>query len=179
LKQLILILTIAITVPFSSCRLDEWTKFSLFYAGNASFLSNSDTLNWHEISTNTFDLDFTEDLDLHGSKDKQVEEALLHRVEMHVIEPVSTNFSFLDKVEVYLVPGDGAPIKIASDEKLYAKSVTPKIFVPIISDIDMEDILRNDDMKYIVRYTLHDELTESRHIKVNIKVRVDSRRFGL
>jgi hypothetical protein len=159
--------------------LDEWTKFSLFYAGNTSLLSSSDTTDWHEVVTNNFEINFDEDLEFHGTKEKKIEEARLQRVEFHMIEPVLADFKFLDQVEVYLIVGGSDPVLIASDEKLFVKSTSSKIFIPIVDEIDMEDHLLKENMQFVLRYTLKRESTEAHHIKINIKVRVDSRRFGV
>lgn len=153
--------------------------FSLFYAGNTSFTSDSTIGEWKSIYTNVIDLDFTDDLDLHGAKDNQVEETWLDRVELHMIEPVNANFVFLDAVEIYLIADGLDTIKLASDAKLYEQSTSRKITVPLATDIDLEEYLRKPQMQYMLRFTQHNPTLIDHHIKINSKIRVDSRRFGV
>lgn len=179
MKSLLSIAALVLLASFQACNVDEWTKFSLFYAGNTSIMADTNVDVWHEVLTNDIKVDFTEDLDLHGAKDKQVEEAVLERVELHIIEPLNSNFLFIDKVEVFLEAEGKQPVLLAKDEELYKKSDAVKIFVPLTDAFDMEESLRTSKMRYRVRYTKHKAIRRDHHIKVNLKVRVDSRRFGL
>ena len=129
--------------------------------------------------TNEVKVDFTDDLDLHGAKDHQVEETNLERCELHVIEPVTSNFQFIDKVQIFLIAEGLDTVLLAADEKLYEKSTSKKILIPLVTDLDMEEYLRKGIIQYMLRYTHHKPLLKDHHIKINSKVRVDSRRFGI
>ena len=142
-------------------------------------MSDTNTGHWNTIFTNMVKVDFEEDLDLHGAKDKQLEETILQRVELHMIEPVNAHFKFLDEVEIYLIADGLDTVKIASDVSLHEQSDAKKIFVPLATDIDIEQYLRKDQIQYMVKFTQHEKTQIDHHIKVNSKVKVDSKRFGL
>jgi len=173
------IVTITLAFAAGSCNVDNWTKFSLFYAGNSTFSSDSTTGVWSEIYTNKFKVDFTDDLDAHGAKDNQVEETWMERCELHIIEPVSEDFKFFDSIEVYLLAQDLDPLLLAADGSLHMNTNSKKIIVPLVSDKDIEEYLRKGELQYRVRYTQIKGTIIDRHIKVNLKIKVDARRFGL
>ncbi len=164
---------------FSGCKLiDELTHFDIEY--NYTFKLpayggiNLDSLN---IESPDIENDVESTFEINNTRKDLVERATLKKFNVTILEPVNGNFSFLNKIEIFVKTDVLEEKLIAWKDKIpndignYLELETTKI--------DLKKYLTSDAIRVRLKTTSSSPLTEDLLLDLKSTVEVDAKIFGI
>jgi len=175
-KEYVCILAV-FTMVVSCDKLDDLTKFDIEYSQRATIPSTTGINLPFDIFTPEMETNSESKFAVNDTKKDLIEEITLTELELVIISPDNTDFSFLNSIEIYISADGLEEIQIASLDEV-PEDPGNKINLNT-SDIDLKEYIKKDEFSLRLN-TVTDELISTDHeLEVNSTFFVDAKILGL
>lgn len=176
MKKYVFIL--AVFVTFIRCdKLDELTKFDIQYSQMATIPSSTGINLPFDVFTPEMETNSASKFAVNDTRKDLIEEIRLTQLEIVIISPENTDFSFLNSIEVYISAEDLEEVQIAFLNEV-ADNVGDRIVLNT-TDLDLKEYIKKDEFSLRLN-TVTDELISRDHeLEVNSTFFVDAKILGL
>ena len=175
----LLILAALIFTTFLGCKkVDEWTKFDLDYSFETTIEPVFGINLPFDLPTPTIKTDISEALEINNSKKDLVEDIRVKSLIATIVSPDDETFSFLNDIEISIAAEDLPTLLIAWKHDI-PNSVGDKIILDILSDTNLEEYIKKEDIKLEISVKTDKILFHDVDLKVDAKFFVDAKILGI
>lgn len=164
-------------VLFSCDKLDELTKFDMEYSQRTTIPSSMGIDLPFDIYTPETETNSESKFEVNDTRKDLIEEIRLTELELVIITPTDSDFSFLNSIDVFISAEGLDEIKIASQPEV-PENVGNTLNLETM-DVDLKEYIKKDQFSLRLN-TVTDEFISSDHeIEVNSTFFVDAKILGL
>lgn len=175
MRTSVLILTLLFAI--SACdKVDELTKFEIEYNSKVVIPASAGVDLPFDVLTPDMETDSESKFEVNDTRKDLIEEIKLTALQLVVTSPTDSDFSFLNRIEVYISAEGLDEIKIA--EKDVEENVGSTLDIDVL-DIDLKEYIKKDEFNLRLNTVTDEAIGTDHEIDVNSTFFVDAKILGL
>jgi|GEM_PF-3877325 len=160
------IILISFALALSSCNDPvDLSKFQLVYDSFVTFTEENTQEVDAIVFSNKVTFDLEEDMVFHGSQASALNTSFIKECALEVESPSTADFTFLKDAKLYIM-SDSLPVKPFAEISDVPEAVK-RFIIPIDSELDVADYLRNESFKIRIQFNTRRTLTEDVRVKLS------------